>query len=135
MLTGGLTGLPSWNELFHHPTGSALSVMSSLMTCADVDILINFSSTIAAMLDIGALLGSLLVSVVGERLGRKNALRVGTVWMLAGAVLQIFSYGRSQIIVGRLVSGVGLGAFATTCDAPPPQRRKQVHAFLSCFGG
>ncbi len=37
--------------------------------------------------------------------------------MIIGAVLQAASYSRSQLIVGRLVSGVGIGALTST--TPP----------------
>jgi len=42
---------------------------------------------------------------VGERLGRKNLILVGTTVMSIGALLQTTSYGLAQMFVGRVVAG------------------------------
>jgi len=34
--------------------------------------------------------------------------------MIVGAVIQASAYGRAQMIVGRIVSGVGMGAINST---------------------
>ncbi|OAV91415.1 hypothetical protein PTTG_05679 [Puccinia triticina 1-1 BBBD Race 1] len=92
---GGLTNSPAWNETFDSPTGSDLS-------------------TIVASYEIGCFAGAILAFVVGERLGRKRSIRLGAAWMIVGAVLQASSYGRPQLIVGRILSGIGMGCINST---------------------
>ena len=52
----------------------------------------------------------------GEKLGRKKAILAGTTIMTIGAILQIASYSVPQMIVGRIVAGLGNGM--NTATAP-----------------
>ncbi len=45
----------------------------------------------------------------GNRLGRKNTLRVGAVVSALGAFLQFSAVHFPQLIVGRVINGVGNG--------------------------
>ena len=53
---------------------------------------------------------------LGERLGRKKSVLLGTTVMSVGAILQISSYSVAQMIVGRIVAGLGNGL--NTATAP-----------------
>ena len=64
---------------------------------------------IVAIYDVGCFLGSVATSIFGEKLGRKRSIGTGVVTMLIGALLQASSYSRTQIVVSRVVSGVGMG--------------------------
>lgn len=57
--------------------------------------------TVTAIYDIGCFFGAIAAFVVGEPLGRKNTILVGTTIMSIGAILQITSYSVAQLIVGR----------------------------------
>lgn len=57
--------------------------------------------TVSALYAIGCCLGSILAMVVGEPLGRKKTILLGTTVMSIGAILQITAYGVPQMIVGR----------------------------------
>ncbi|MBW0487047.1 hypothetical protein O181_026762 [Austropuccinia psidii MF-1] len=92
---GGLTNAPSWNKVFDHPTGTALS-------------------TIVAIYEIGCFSGSLLAFMLGEKLGRKKTIRMGAAWMVVGALLQTLAFHRAQMIIGRIVSGIGMGCINST---------------------
>lgn len=50
----------------------------------------------------------------GEKLGRRRTIAIGSWIMIIGAVLQASAYGRPQLIVGRIVSGVGMGIINST---------------------
>lgn len=63
---------------------------------------------------VGAFLGSIFTSVVGENLGRKKTILIGVVIMIIGAILQATAYSRAHMIVGRIVSGFGMGAINST---------------------
>ncbi|KAG0141254.1 hypothetical protein CROQUDRAFT_664079 [Cronartium quercuum f. sp. fusiforme G11] len=115
---GGLTSAPSWNATFNHPTGSALS-------------------TIVAIYEIGCFAGALLAFIVGERLGRKKSIRLGAAFMLVGALLQTFAYGRPQMLIGRIISGIGMGCINSTAPvlqaeiSPKASRGRYACAQLS----
>lgn len=62
-------------------------------------------STVTAIYDVGCFLGAIFAFTIGERLGRKNAILVGTTIMAVGAVLQTASFSLAQMFVARVVSG------------------------------
>lgn len=72
--------------------------------------------TVTALYDIGCFFGAVAAFTVGERLGRKNTILVGTTVMSIGAILQISAYSVPQMIVGRIVAGIGNGM--NTATAP-----------------
>lgn len=63
--------------------------------------------TIVSIFHIGAFLGAIFTSIVGERLGRRRTLICGTAIDTVGAILQCTSYGQAQMFVGRIISGLG----------------------------
>jgi len=71
-------------------------------------------STVTAIYDIGCFVGAILVCVIGDPLGRKNCVLLGTTIMAIGAILQIAAYGVPQMIVGRIVAGIGNGINTST---------------------
>ncbi|CAI7673434.1 unnamed protein product [Penicillium manginii] len=73
-------------------------------------------STVAAIYDIGCFFGAILAFTVGERLGRKKSILLGTVIMAVGTILQASSYSLPQMFVGRIVLGLGNGI--NTATAP-----------------
>jgi MFS family permease len=64
----------------------------------------------------GCFFGAVIAVWLGERLGRRKSVLVGTTIMSAGAILQICSYSVAQMIVGRIVAGIGNGI--NTATAP-----------------
>lgn len=87
---GGLINGNAWNDTFDTPD----SVLVGL---------------IVSILEIGAFLGSVFTAFAGERLGRRKSILLGVVIMCIGSLLQCTSYSRAQIIVARIVTGIGLG--------------------------
>lgn len=94
-LMGGLVDSPAFNASFGNPQPKMIGL-------------------IVAIFEIGCFLGSLAAAVVGERLGRRRTISHGCYILLAGAVLQSAAYGRPQLILGRVVSGIGLGIVNST---------------------
>lgn len=70
--------------------------------------------TVTAIYDIGCFLGSILAFWIGEKLGRKKTILLGTSVMLVGAVLQTSSYSVAQMITARVISGIGNGLNSST---------------------
>lgn len=53
-------------------------------------------------------------AVIGEKLGRRKSVACGAIISMVGALLQATAYTRAHLIVGRIVSGVGLGFINST---------------------
>jgi MFS family permease len=71
-------------------------------------------STVTAIYDIGCFFGALLVIAIGDPLGRKKCVLLGTTIMSIGAILQIAAFGVPQMIVGRIIAGIGNGINTST---------------------
>ncbi|KIY50131.1 general substrate transporter [Fistulina hepatica ATCC 64428] len=65
--------------------------------------------TIVAIYDIGCAIGSLIVFFWGERIGRKRMIMAGASVMIIGTALLTSSTTRTQLYVGRVVTGIGNG--------------------------
>lgn len=62
-------------------------------------------STLTAIYDIGCFFGAIAAFTLGERLGRKKSILVGTTIMSIGAILMASSFSLGQMFVGRVVLG------------------------------
>ncbi|KAF9467574.1 general substrate transporter [Collybia nuda] len=76
----------------------------------------NLQGTIVSLYDIGCFFGAMGAFVFGENLGRKKTFLIGVVIMSIGAILQACAYSVPQMIVARLVTGLGNGM--NTATAP-----------------
>lgn len=59
---------------------------------------------------LGYVVGSLSDSVVADRLGRRPALIVSVVFIVIGSLITAFSASFDMLMVGRFISGMGIGA-------------------------
>ncbi|QRD92342.1 putative MFS sugar transporter [Aspergillus flavus] len=73
-------------------------------------------STVTAIYDVGCFFGAIVAFTIGEQLGRKKAILLGTTIMAIGAVLQAASFSLAQMFVGRIILGIGNGI--NTATAP-----------------
>ncbi|KAK6957984.1 hypothetical protein Daesc_000776 [Daldinia eschscholtzii] len=73
-------------------------------------------SIITSIYTIGCFLGAITAFYIGEAIGRKKTVLVGTAIMSVGAVLQTSSFSVPHMIVGRIVTGIGNGI--NTATAP-----------------
>jgi MFS family permease len=87
---GGFINGKPWNDTFDNPDQTLVG-------------------TIVSILEVGAFFGSLFTAFVGEKLGRRKSILLGVVVMAIGSILQATAYSRAQIIVARVVAGIGLG--------------------------
>ncbi|KAL0932938.1 hexose carrier [Colletotrichum truncatum] len=99
-LMGGLVTAPAFNSTFDSPDPT--------MTGLIVAIYEGSNNTV------GCFFGCVATAFFGERLGRRKSIGIGCLIMVVGAVLQAAAYGRAQLIVGRIVSGVGMGIVNST---------------------
>lgn len=65
--------------------------------------------TVTSLFIIGCLVGCLFTGITNGRWGRLTITHTGSIILSIGATLQASSFGVPQLIVGRIVAGVGLG--------------------------
>jgi len=70
--------------------------------------------TVTAIYDVGCAFGAIFAVMIGDPLGRKKSVLLGTSIMTVGAILQITAYGVPQMIVGRSAKTYGPGIFVLT---------------------
>jgi sugar porter (SP) family MFS transporter len=85
------------------------------------------SSSFSA-LPVGCLIGALSCLWLGDMLGRRPVIWIGTIIMVIGAIIQCTSFGLAQLIVGRIITGVGNGMHTATIpvwqsECSPPHKR------------
>ena len=74
----------------------------------------DMQGNITALYDIGCVLGSIVAYFVAERLGRRTMLIAGGSIMIIGTAILASSFTVAQLIVGRIVTGVGNGMNSST---------------------
>ncbi|PWN53449.1 putative sugar transporter [Violaceomyces palustris] len=78
--------------------------------------------------EIGCFLGAVATMIWGDEWGRRKVIWIGSVIMAIGAIIQCSSYGLAQLIVARIITGVGNGMHTATIpvwqsECSPPHRR------------
>ncbi|KAJ0348655.1 hypothetical protein COL154_012427 [Colletotrichum chrysophilum] len=94
-LMGGLVTAPAFNKTFDSPDPT-------------------MTGLIVAIYEIGCFLGCVATAFFGEKFGRRRTIGSGAAVMVVGAIVQAASFGRTQMIVGRIVSGIGMGIVNST---------------------
>jgi sugar porter (SP) family MFS transporter len=90
----------------------------------------NVQGIIIAVLELGALIGSIVCLMYGDKMGRRGAVWVGMGFMVVGGILQASAFHVAQLGIGRVLSGIGLGLQVATvptwqseCAKPKTQGR------------
>ncbi|GAA5884942.1 hypothetical protein JCM6882_007161 [Rhodosporidiobolus microsporus] len=96
--------------------------------CRDPDI----SGITVAIYEVGCALGALCCILFGDRLGRKNCIALGMTLIIIGAVIMTASYSLGQLIVGRVITGLGNGFNTATVpvllsELSPPNIRGMLN--------
>ncbi|KAF9878520.1 hypothetical protein CkaCkLH20_04012 [Colletotrichum karsti] len=111
VMSGIITGT-YFNAYFHHP--SSLEI-----------------GTMVAILEIGALISSLIVGKVGDIIGRRKTIFYGSIVFFIGGAFQTFANGMPMMMLGRIVAGLGVGALSTIVpvyqsEISPPHNRGKL---------
>lgn len=67
----------------------------------------------------------------GDKLGRKKTVWLGVLCNTVGAILQILSFHFPQMLLGRIINGIGMGLSSATCpvfqaETSPPRIRGKL---------
>lgn len=96
----------------------------------------NMQGIITSIYDIGCAAGCLFCFAYGERFGRKIMIMSGGSIMIIGTILLGSSYGIPQLLVGRIVTGVGNGINSSTVPAYQAEfARPEIRGKLLCAQG
>ncbi|KAL6721735.1 hypothetical protein ACLMJK_000840 [Lecanora helva] len=87
---GAVLGLPSFRATFDNPST-------------------NLEGIIAAIYDIGCLVGAIVAFLTADRFGRKGSITRGCWIMTIGTIFQTAANGSVTLIIGRIVTGIGNG--------------------------
>lgn len=80
-----------------------------------------------AIYTLGAFFGAMSCIWLGDRLGRIRTIMIGAALNTVGALLQASSFSLGQLIVGRVVSGLGFGALSATAPNWQSECSKAEH--------
>ncbi|TBU33201.1 general substrate transporter [Dichomitus squalens] len=88
----------------------------------------TLQSFIVAIYEIGCLIGALSNLWVGDWLGRRRTIVLGGIIMIIGAILQTTSFSYAQMVVARIITGLGNGLNTSTvpsyhAECSPAARR------------
>lgn len=108
----GILTFVTFTLFFHNPTATQIGVVISI-------------------LEIGAMVLSLLVSKLLDSVGRKRTILLGTVIFMVGGTLQLFAPNLWVFGVGRVFSGFGVGILLTMvplyqCEISPVEERGKL---------
>ncbi|EXJ91913.1 hypothetical protein A1O3_00463 [Capronia epimyces CBS 606.96] len=96
-------------------TGSAFTKQfPSIDTTDDGNGSSSLQGTVVAIYEIGCFFGALFAFVFAEAIGRRWSIILGCVVLSIGAAIQCSSYSIAQMIVGRIVAGLGNGVNTST---------------------
>ncbi|KAG1749884.1 general substrate transporter [Suillus paluster] len=84
--------------------------------------------TMVAVLELGALATSIAAGRIGDVIGRKGTLFIGAIVFTVGGAVQTFTTGFYVMIIGRVISGCGVGLLSTIVpiyqsEISPPNHR------------
>jgi MFS family permease len=80
-----------------------------------------------ASYNLGCFLGAIITVFIGNPLGRKRVIMLGTAIMVVGAILQASATTLPHLIIGRIITGLGNGGNTSTVrflrSAPPDEMK------------
>ena len=97
----GIISAPTFNDVFTATRNNA-----------------TMQGTVTAIYEVGCLMGAMFILGVGDMLGRRKAIILGSIIMLIGVIIQVTAFPGAtplaQFITGRVVMGVGNGINTST---------------------
>ncbi|ESZ96873.1 sugar transporter STL1 [Sclerotinia borealis F-4128] len=101
--------------------GGLLTLPSFVATFPEIDTVhdtSNYTSTIqgisVASYNLGCFVGAIVTIFIGDILGRRRMIFLGSSIMIIGAILQASAFSLGQLIAGRVITGFGNGMSTST---------------------
>lgn len=82
---------------------------------------------------LGCMFGALSCGTIGDILGRKRTIRVGSIILIVGAILQAAMIDLPMAIVSRIITGVGNGMITATVPVYQVSQSPQSGGRGPCF--
>jgi sugar porter (SP) family MFS transporter len=103
---GGLLSFESWTKAF--PQIDTTHASASTKSHKSV-----IQGVYVSSFTLGALAGSLSCSLTGDVLGRRKTIFLGGIFTLIGEVVSCTSFQLPQLLIGRIITGIGIGILFT----------------------
>lgn len=100
----GLLTLPTFEHQFP-------SINTSVNKSEDRSVL---QGTTVAIYEVGCAIGALSCFIIGDILGRRRTIFLAACIIIIGTILQATPFSLAQLIVARIITGLGVGAFTAT---------------------
>ncbi|KAI1505994.1 putative sugar transporter [Biscogniauxia marginata] len=100
------------------------------------------TGAVVSLYDIGCLVGAMSIGFLADLYGRERTLSIACVVFIIGAIVQSASYTITEITIGRVILGYGVGACAGGCplymaEIAPAKFRGRIigiEQMILCFG-
>ncbi|KAL0938431.1 sugar transporter stl1 [Colletotrichum truncatum] len=108
-VTGGILTLPAFQQQFPtiNPEEVGISDAESSSRATTQGIAV-------ASYNLGCFIGAIITIFIGNPLGRKRMIILGTAVMVIGAALQASAFSLEHFIIGRIITGLGNGGNTST---------------------
>lgn len=106
---GGILTLPIFLEQFPSINDSAEG-----LTPTEKSNRSTYQGIAVASYNLGCFLGAVITIFIGNPLGRKRMIFLGTAIMVVGAALQASAFSLEHFIIGRIITGLGNGGNTST---------------------
>ena len=84
------------------------------LTAAQSSTASTYQGISVASYDLGCFIGAIITIFIGNPLGRKKIILLGTAIMIVGAALQASATTLEHFIIGRIITGIGNGGNTST---------------------
>ena len=116
-MTNGMQVLVQWQDTFGNPTGARLGLFGAANS-------------------IGGVVPILFLSWMGDAFGRRMPTALGSVIIIAGALIELFATSLNMYIGGKIVLGVGssiiqMGAPVLVTELSHPKERVRITTFYN----
>ncbi|KAF2096109.1 putative transporter [Rhizodiscina lignyota] len=105
---GGLVTNPDFLDIVKHPDPGFLGIIVSIY-------------------NIGCFLGCAMNFYVGKRFGRREAIGIAMAFISVGGLIQCSTYSTAQLMVGRIITGFGVGIDTSTVPMYQAELCKREH--------
>ena len=98
--------------LFGYDLGVLGGVLNQPDFVAQFGLSNDWQALMSSVFELFAMVGALIMVAFGHVLGRKDNVAIGTGIISVGAVIQASAFGIPQLLIGRIIGGIGLGIFS-----------------------